>query len=1131
MKLGGAVHKFGKSLNTDLNEVKLTVRLTQAAAGNARVQEFYVTTPPAKLGSISPSRGSRTKDDAESPWRIRLTVQAECLDDSDSSLVPMRLAETTTTSKIPLKGGEDDSVVVKRGRGRPRKSLDSPVKRNGTPKPKTAGRRKTMPEKEIEQSWAPTPPMKRATKGMKYMELGEDLSSLTVRTSASPLQSPARRTPERTIKARPFSRTKSRSRNRRQEITPKKITGFEVQGNEDSLRATPNIQDFQMEDGDTQSELTEPQQSSLNHSTSEQELNVDGEGESASSLERSTLDVEDENMWRSMIRQHSVSPVPGCGPLMKEQASKDPTEDYPECDTILESEGFSMVSVDSLSSTGRLEDTNQQSNPLDNTETTPSRAHVAMSPSSLPHGQGKAHANEVTPSKYGNAPCQKTQLTASKHIEDFRTPEADPVLPQVPPNLQPPIFHENGRAVNEPTDGTPKLERVARAGAALQAVPSPQESTSRGQLGTLASPFSNSKKPSAASKDMSTLSQSRSSPESENSQMANAFDGFSAATRRELRAGLRLGQELAKREHPSLSEHDNNNMVPSQTSSSFVCPRLPGAPGAVEFEQASTQKAVSYPFLIKVQLPTPSPDVSDTDEGGGKTFSKTELRAERPGHSVFASHDSAADNVDYTMLAKEAEWQREREAVSKQIREANASQVIVINSDIEYSSQDHYSGELEVSSQKDLPGHRQTVDETSPSALPRPTIAQHRRSKLPSPWRRQTGGVYTDELEPTASDLFWQPDLAQSEAAKKRQERKKQRELSHTSSQMIATKKDTRSESASVVAAPRIKTPQTVWMLPASTENQYKSTVSYEEEENDEEEEIEEVESVSEDPEKLTEACTQPSDESQAGEASVSLAPDESAASVPLPGTPPLGPIDPALIPRPKEPQPSAKQIPMQRSQAAQPSTSWLSALTAPLTALFVSAPKFPYPPATLEDILESSPYEPLTLHQPWTPAHSRALTPIYQASTLYTPEIFPYNSRSMSAYLLGATITSGNGWQRKMTKGDCGVIDAFLTILRHRGIIPKRELRHEEHLGTREMAMQILKLWTIMIMNGEVKLSDYKGAKAGMRIQMDRKWREEDINWVANRSQYFERKRAEFERRGLPSWQEQGLVGPFKLS
>lgn len=117
------------------------------------------------------------------------------------------------------------------------------------------------------------------------------------------------------------------------------------------------------------------------------------------------------------------------------------------------------------------------------------------------------------------------------------------------------------------------------------------------------------------------------------------------------------------------------------------------------------------------------------------------------------------------------------------------------------------------------------------------------------------------------------------------------------------------------------------------------------------------------------------------------------------------------------------------------------------------------------------------------------------------------------------------------MTKADCGVIDAFLTVLRHRGVIPKRELRHEEHLGTREMALQILKLWTILVMNGEVKLSDWKGAKAGMRYQMDRKWREEDIDWALNRSRYFERKRAEFERHGLPSWQEQGLVGPFKLA
>lgn len=64
--------------------------------------------------------------------------------------------------------------------------------------------------------------------------------------------------------------------------------------------------------------------------------------------------------------------------------------------------------------------------------------------------------------------------------------------------------------------------------------------------------------------------------------------------------------------------------------------------------------------------------------------------------------------------------------------------------------------------------------------------------------------------------------------------------------------------------------------------------------------------------------------------------------------------------------------------------------------------------------------------------------------------------------------------------------------------------------------------LWVGMVMRGEVEVDAAKGERVGLRREGNRIWTKEDIRWEECESEYFERKRREFD--GLPSWKALGL-------
>ncbi|KAH0555744.1 hypothetical protein GP486_006312, partial [Trichoglossum hirsutum] len=136
-------------------------------AQSVQLQNFAFDTPQDQrpFGS-SPTRSSIKTENHLSPWRIRVTVEAERDEEegggagvgggyltgaadpewkdkpSDSQGRGTVRRVRTKTTKVPLKGLESSPSPPRR-RGRPKKSETPTRPRNGTPAPKTRGRRKT----------------------------------------------------------------------------------------------------------------------------------------------------------------------------------------------------------------------------------------------------------------------------------------------------------------------------------------------------------------------------------------------------------------------------------------------------------------------------------------------------------------------------------------------------------------------------------------------------------------------------------------------------------------------------------------------------------------------------------------------------------------------------------------------------------------------------------------------------------------------------------------------------------------------------------------------------------------------------------------------------------------------------
>lgn len=1077
------------------------VALTEAS-GNGQVREFYIDTPPSHRRNASPKKSPRQTTQPTSPWRIRLTVQAEQVDETQRSKASpaKRVTERTTTITVPLKGCDDTPPAMeKKGRGRPRKSLDSPVKRAATPKPKVGGRRKTMPESPKKQelvaySETATPPKKargrpRKGKEAKNMEHSHGLShenDLDVWLGSSLVG--GEETAEKKSKS-----TRTRSRGRRQEITPVKIALDSDVDSQSSSAETVGVVPKELawtlrnqHDEKDQMDHKVPQSYEAPVPQMEQSLITQ------ISHEQSDLKQQDESGWRSMNHGNSPSPSP-YGDDAQNQIDFDATSEHQQYDSILESEGFSMVSVSSLPSVSD---------------------------------------NSVSP----------LQQSGSLH-EDTPTIASSPSVPPAPETAKIPL---SPRQLDIPSDGTSKLAKVVRAGIALQGALSPKNRSQK-----LGSPFQESQKRSpfltvdnsAHQREFSCRMPKDKSPEE---RLDDPFRGFGAGTRRELKAGLRLGEELAKRQRQTIL---NPAVVPREVTDVFqqpsdpIYPQLPTSSSKEGYRLSPLElvKQVEYPLLSNTQLPSPERSLVDEEEDRMSWKIDTPIKQEEPAPTsaqILVSDESIgpdASAIDHTMMARKEEWQREREAVSKQIEMANKSQVIIIDSDDDdeetQDPEDEADSGIWQSEAQSEDQSRGTTPEAS-NILLQPEILKPRRSKIPSPWRTNSQVIYSDEVELTESDLFWQPDQSQARASKRRNARKRQpQDHSDISVDSVfdSSLENTRKAEAQIQSEASKPWPIEGSLLGDDEDSNTATSAEYTQDGGCMQhadqitkslaiETASEYHAVPEVPPTPEEAFVK--NVVEVSEKIGTLQVTEGTSVEPIYGTSKgsKAAIDPRLLQKKTRPSSASNQpirpISLQPLQPTQSSTSWLSRFTTPIWSVFAPAASLP-PAATKEDILCSSSHEPLCQLTPWEDCHFRALGPLYYGSFLYGAHLFPFNPRSPSARYCGAYVTTKLGWSRKITPEDCGITDAFMVLLDERGFALGEPGARWIDEGM--VIYMCVVLWVGMIKRGEIEADRSKGERIGLRDQGDRKWTKDDIDWANNESAYFERKRREFD--GLPSW------------
>lgn len=998
-------------------------------SSNIRQHDFYLTTPPSqKVGKASPFKLVAEAENPASPWRIRVTVEAEPEDTqhSQSSRNVKRL-ERMTTTMVPLKDADEQSPAVsKKGRGRPRKSIDSPGKKAGAPRHKSAGPRKNTPASTKKSSHGtgrhtPTPSKRRGRPRKSAECLTEDLElrdgegdDLVDMKGVDHLKS---------LKMTRTTQPKSQGPSKR--ILP--------------TRSTPRFNSTGLD-------------SERIHD--EEQLDLD------------------------------LSPIAGsAGGLDSHPDLPDPMNEHREFDSILESEGFSMVSVSSLSS-AKLHSSSPFNPDIDGAENTWSLDGYA-SLDSVPHSTSRTTSPALGLDKYSEQSHETDAQEAlpSPSISATSPQFLEPVVRQTPSNTSPTTFppaikssatRKSPRALDKAGDGTPKLVRVVRAGIALQGVLSPQNVRSRsgniGEEGT-----------------SSFLSSAKSPKE----RLDDLFSGFGAGTRRELRAGLRLGEELAKRHQivpqataKSKSEDDvfgqeemsSSSKLPSRTRDVGYSLKLPRA----------SQKSL-YPIISNSQLPSPARSDGDSDEDRMSwkvdtpdALQSTNVQAEPQTRDNREDVSVGGDFEGSTIAREEEEYRLEREAVIRQIQAANSSQVMIINSD----SEDEYENDEEDDiwqEQAYSSGFVSAPVYDVPAVLLPSHDPQPRRSQLPSPWRRQSQVASASQVSADDSDLFWQPSrfVDTTSRCKKLPEEKNGEDLKSQDSPNMSHLQDIRPsldnstfEPESMHYISQIKQNIQVTQKTSraakheipdlSVQGRNKCNKSWKRlgrETVESEEEV--IQDLAEN------KAPSVSKASQIG--STGGEKRESSSS---------------------EQRETVGFVPHRRVQVSG-STSWLGYLASFVPSWGEATAVMPHRlPNGKSKLPRTGSLEgPLSFYMPWTTAHYNALYFHYAASKEGRKR-YVFNIKSVSAQYLGR-IVRYRGWEKPVTKEDLAIVDAFMVDLKARGRseIAQGDWRIDEKVAV----YKVFTLWHGGVQRGECEAGI---GKIGLAEHSTEIWRPDMESW-----------------------------------
>lgn len=486
--------------------------------------------------------------------------------------------------------------------------MDEPMKRSGTPKPKASRKRKTMSafsEDAVEGIAIDAATPVRRGRGRPRKSLGPEAHGTgteVLETGELELQ----RLTDTEEPAPEPTKPQSRSRGRRKAMSPTKADTL------DSVDLTVPIKHRPAKSAQDQID----------------DRSHDGSSPQESPFPDSALGKADEARWRSRLRHDSLSPVrskvlkSGVRVFYQMSLNKqdkpvdDPTEKHQEYDSILESEGFSMISHSTLPS-----------------------AQQRSGQVSMINDQHNQDASSIS-----LAPRIETTIGKAGSTSKTVTPAVAP-SPKLPPQIPSIEAHSSSRPLEKPTDGTPKLTRIVRAGIALQGVLNPK--TGSAERSSSAAGTGSCPEPASA--------------KSPKQRMDDLFSGFGPGTRRELRAGLRLGEELARRQQNAQGKagvHCEDDVFSQDATSTY--PQLPDSASSKDYslKVPAPEQQVEYPSLTRRQLPSPEESlVDDEDRMSWKATSPEPEDSASPKAQHHADREAADIMVgDKNIDSREAEW-------------------------------------------------------------------------------------------------------------------------------------------------------------------------------------------------------------------------------------------------------------------------------------------------------------------------------------------------------------------------------------------------------------------------------------------------------------------------------------------
>ncbi|CAO2655898.1 Nn.00g047010.m01.CDS01 [Neocucurbitaria sp. VM-36] len=755
-------HDVDRSYDSSPDPLALSVNENKVKAmRNTTQKEPLTATSPSKqntrlslsdLGFSSPSKSlimSTPRMGNASPWRIKVTVQAEPGSDAENAESPsVKRVTRTKTTTIPLKDPDAQSPA-KRPRGRPRKSdvgLAAKPKRNGTPLRRVArSKSRDASIGAVESNAADVdtdiPPKKRRGRPRKSVQPPiEDDETLVIPVTEPQDRRSLELTPPPAMKSTSTSSKKSTRFAPPQTVVPAidstDATSEAALGK--TLRArkgTPHskkvvsVDSFSDEESEEHSDVLTPSsedeigreemtRSAIATRTIPDGLHASGEDSTTQSSRK------EHDLQSSTDRGYAEIPSVQVFEVDEDEDVQDITNfafdegatRMPDDTTVLDSENFSMISVDSLPSNGGM--------------SSPPKPEDLQSSMNLSIGSVLQHdylklstksSNDSAPlTANGPSPDLFQGLTSSVPTDSlcpvptprYKTPVVDTEVPSEPPAIEP-------LQTLEPKTETPKLGRVVTAGVALQGVLDPSRLTPQ---------------PSQKAFD------------EKRDELDDLFRGFSEGTRRELQAGLRLGEQLAKGQTKGQSSPAVSSPIKAQPE---VAPRE----GVFRTQRKYRQSRLLTPEEQDDHIVTPEADPVETNN-----IQYPSLNTEEVQNSLLSparSEDEMSWRVDTPPVIITTAERGPLENVSNERRHllrghgstvtANTSKHIE-HEDYSDIWQEEASRSSNSSEGEDLPakGSPQLQDLFADDGPIKPA-----RGKLPKTWRRTSANnfQYSDEAE------------------------------------------------------------------------------------------------------------------------------------------------------------------------------------------------------------------------------------------------------------------------------------------------------------------------------------------------------------------------------------------------